>query len=47
MKILPYEDEKLSAYRYKSPQELRHALSQKIHKEVFFMLLWCPKPKVA
>ena len=24
MKILPYEDEKLSAYRNKSPQELLH-----------------------
>ena len=39
MKILPYEDEKLSAYRNKSPQELRHALSQQIHKEVFFATL--------
>ena len=39
MKILPYEDEKLSAYRDKSPQELRHALSQQIHKEVFFATL--------
>ena len=36
MKILPYEDERLSAYQDKSPQELRHALSQQIHKEVFF-----------
>ena len=39
MKILPYEDERLSAYRDKSPQELRHALSQQIHKEVFFATL--------
>ena len=39
MKILPYEDEKLSVYRDKSPQELRHALSQQIHKEVFFATL--------
>lgn len=39
MKILPYEDGKLSAYRDKSPQELRHALSQQIHKEVFFATL--------
>ena len=42
MKILPYEDEKLSAYRAyrnKRPQELRHALSQQIHKEVFFATL--------
>ena len=39
MKILPYEDEKLIAYRDKSPQELRHALSQQIHKEVFFATL--------
>ena len=39
MKILPYEDEQLSAYRNKSPQELRHALSQQIHKEVFFATL--------
>lgn len=27
MKILPYEDERLSVYQGKSPQELRHALS--------------------
>ena len=36
------EDEKLSAYRAyrnKRPQELRHALSQQIHKEVFFATL--------
>ena len=46
MKILPYEDEKLRTYRDKSPQELQHALNQKIHKEVFSPL-WCPKPKVA
>ena len=39
MKILPYEDERLSTYRDKSPQELRHALSQQIHKEVFFATL--------
>ena len=39
MKILPYEYEKLSAYRDKSPQELRHALSRQIHKEVFFATL--------
>ena len=39
MKILPYEDERLSAYQDKSPQELRHALSQQIHKEVFFATL--------
>lgn len=39
MKILPYEDEQLSTYRDKSPQELRHALSQQIHKEVFFATL--------
>ena len=39
MKFLPYEDEKLSAYRDKSPQELRHALSRQIHKEVFFATL--------
>ena len=39
MKILPYEDEKLSAYQDKSSQELRHALSQQIHKEVFFATL--------
>ena len=39
MKILPYEDEKLSTYQDKSPQELRHALSQQIHKEVFFATL--------
>ena len=39
MKILPYEDEKLSAYQDKSPQELRHALSQQIHKEVSFAIL--------
>ena len=39
MKILPYEDEKLSAYQDKSPQGLRHALSQQIHKEVFFATL--------
>jgi len=45
MKILPYEDEKLSAYRYKSPQELRHALSQKIHKEVFFRHFGVQSPK--
>ena len=37
--ILPYEDEKLNAYRDKSPQELRHTLSQQIHKEVFFATL--------
>lgn len=36
MKILPYEDEQLQAYRDKSPQELRHELSQQIQKEVFF-----------
>ncbi len=36
---LTYEDEKLSAYRDKSPQELRHVLSQQIHKEVFFATL--------
>ena len=45
MKILPYEDEKLSAYRDKSPQELRHALSQQIHKEVFFATLVSKAPK--
>lgn len=39
MKILPYEDERLNTYRDKSPQELRHALSQQIHKEVFFATL--------
>lgn len=39
MKILPCEDERLSAYQDKSPQELRHALSQQIHKEVFFATL--------
>ena len=39
MKILPYEDEKLSAYQDKSPQGLRHALSQQIHKEVCFATL--------
>lgn len=39
MKILPYEDERLSAYQDKSPQELRHALRQQIHKEVFFATL--------
>ena len=39
MKILPYEDERLSAYQDKSPQELWHALSQQIHKEVFFATL--------
>ena len=39
MKILPYEDERLSAYQDKSPQELRHALSRQIHKEVFFATL--------
>ena len=39
MKILPYEDERLSVYQFKSPQELRHALSQRIHKEVFFATL--------
>ena len=30
---------RISAYRDKSPQELRHALSQQIHKEVFFATL--------
>ena len=35
--ILPYQ--KLNAYRDKSPQELRHTLSQQIHKEVFFATL--------
>lgn len=39
MKILPYEDERLRAYRDKSPQELRHELSQQIQKEVFFATL--------
>ena len=39
MKILPYEDERLSAYQNKNPQELRHTLSQWIHKEVFFATL--------
>ncbi|MDD6382351.1 MAG: transposase [Selenomonadaceae bacterium] len=39
MKILPYEDKHLRAYQDKSPQELRHALSQQIHKEVFFATL--------
>ena len=39
MKILPYEAERLNTYRDKSPQELRHALSQQIHKEVFFATL--------
>ena len=39
MKILPYEEERLRAYQNKSPQELRHALSQQIHKEVFFATL--------
>jgi hypothetical protein len=29
----------LSAYRNKSPQKLRHALSRQIHKEVFFATL--------
>ena len=46
MKILPYEDEWLNAYQDKSPQELRHALSQQIHKEVFFATL-VSKDKVA
>ena len=39
MKILPYENKRLSAYQDKSPQELRHTLSQQIHKEVFFATL--------
>lgn len=39
MNILPYEDERLSAYQDKSPQELRHALSRQIQKEVFFATL--------
>ena len=39
MKILPYEDERLSAYLDKSLRELRHALIQQIHKEVFFVTL--------
>ena len=39
MKILLYEDERLIAYRDKSPQKLRRALSQQIHKEVFFATL--------
>ena len=39
MKILPYEEKHLRAYQDKSPQELRHALSQQIYKEVFFATL--------
>ena len=39
MKILPYEDERLQAYRDKSPQELRHELSQQIQKEVYFIFI--------
>ena len=39
MKILLYEDERLSAYQDKSPQELRHALNRQIHKEGFFATL--------
>jgi len=45
MKILPYEDKRLQAYQDKSPQELRHELSQQIQKEVF-LPLWGPRPKV-
>lgn len=39
MKMLPYQDEKLSAYQDKSPQELRHELSRQIQREVFFATL--------
>ena len=47
MKIQPYEDERLSAYRDKEPQELWHALSQQRSTRKYFSPLWCPKPKVA
>ena len=39
VKILPYRDEQWQAYQDRSPQELRHELSQQIRKEVFFATL--------
>ena len=39
MKILPYEDGRLSDLQDKGPQEQRNELSQQIRKEIFFVTL--------
>ena len=36
MKLLPYQDERISDYRDKSVQDFRFALSEGIRQQVFF-----------